>query len=351
MVKVFVENSCNPDVCSSYEITLENSVRDLKQAIEETEDISPAQQHLEVNDQSLDETYLLSEYGVTDGTLISLQSVDNNTLGQELSVSDSEEADEKEEDIFPVSSDSSISLEVPYSMDVTEEVTSIETQPRTERIIEVISWPLPQKQIAKEFTMKIGDRGHTFVNVLLDFDEDSSPTRVKVKLVSQAFGGRRISAISLQITVLDVEVVDVYPKRIKMSENEKIDYSATESQSSSSFMQNLAVNLPADVGIEVEAGKRKEKSRQVTETGTKTPAKMIVGNCMERNKVYWQVKEVETTMEKKGLHDGEHGDMWFTMKGEPTEIVYDCHVTHVSKDGKEAKKQAVSKSWFHRCFD
>jgi len=200
--------------------------------------------------------------------------------------------------------------------------------------------------------VKIADGGHTFVCVSLGIDKSCSgpTTRVRVKLVSKAFSSRRISAISLHITVPNAEVVDVFPKELIDSQKEMTNYSVQNEVSSSVGLRSIGVTLPAGPGIEIGVGGKRERNRKEVQSGKKYSAKTMLGNIVQNNMVYWQVKEAEIGCGGgKGL-DGEQGEMWFNLRGKPIDFEYDCRITHVGKDRKEKIKQAMSKSWFERCF-
>ncbi|KAK7441537.1 hypothetical protein VKT23_016530 [Stygiomarasmius scandens] len=66
-----------------------------------------------------------------------------------------------------------------------------------------------------KFLFKIADGGHSLVAITLEYEEFSSPddpTLVRAKVLCKSFETRRVSAISIHITIPDDEVIDVQPK-------------------------------------------------------------------------------------------------------------------------------------------
>ncbi|KAK7437582.1 hypothetical protein VKT23_018480 [Stygiomarasmius scandens] len=202
-----------------------------------------------------------------------------------------------------------------------------------------------------DFLVKIADRGHTLVYISLEYNHISSPddsTLVRVKVDCKSSGSRRISSFSLYITVPEDEVVELGPKEWIDSKEVVTDFFALDQRSAKYGFKGIGVNSPIGVGVDLNVEAMREQERQVSYQGTISSRKTIRGNIIKNNTIYWSVKEAVNGLGGDGI-EGEQGEMWFVLKGKPDTFEYDCQVEHV-KDLKKETKQAMSKSWFHRCF-
>ncbi|KAK7441540.1 hypothetical protein VKT23_016533 [Stygiomarasmius scandens] len=236
---------------------------------------------------------------------------------------------------------------------------SSDPDPINEEEISLIEGPrlkLPPFEYPKatplEFLFKVADGGHSLINVTLDYNEISSPdddtTLVRVKVLCQSFGTRRISAISIHITIPGDEIVDFEPKERFDSEEIVTKFAVRDRATVEYGLKSVGVNSPIGYGVQVGIGASKGKEREVGFQGKQSSRKMMMGNVIQGNTVCWSAKEALTGLGGNGL-EGEQGEMWFMLKGKPDVFEYDCRVTHV-KDQKEKTKQAMSKSWFQRHF-
>ncbi|KAK7444842.1 hypothetical protein VKT23_015160 [Stygiomarasmius scandens] len=201
-----------------------------------------------------------------------------------------------------------------------------------------------------EFRVNVADRGHSLVNISLEYDNFSSPddsTRVRVKIYCQGFGTRRISAIGLHITTPENKVVDFQPKYWKDSEVVETEYDSNDRETSQYGLQSFGVNF-AGVGVDADMGVTREKEQGMNYHGKQYSSKEINGSILQGDTVSWTFKEAVNGPGGSGL-DGESAEMWFELSGKPDRFEYDCLVTHV-KDRKEKVKQAMSRSWFQRYF-
>ncbi|KAK7444843.1 hypothetical protein VKT23_015161 [Stygiomarasmius scandens] len=197
-----------------------------------------------------------------------------------------------------------------------------------------------------EFRVNVADRGHSLVNISLEYDSFSSPddsTRVRVKIYCQSFSTRRISAIGLRITIPGNKVAELQPKDRRDSEVVETKYDSNDRDTTKWGFQGLGVNLPSGVGVDIDMEATREKERGINYHGTQHSSKEIKGSVLQSNTVSWTFKEAVNGPGGSGL-DGESGEMWFELSGKPDRFEYDCLVAHI-KDRKEKVKHAVSRSY------
>jgi len=202
-----------------------------------------------------------------------------------------------------------------------------------------------------DFFVKVADGGHTLVYISLEYNHISSPddsTLVRVKLDCKAAGVRRISSVSLHITIPGDEVVELEPKERIDSKEVVTEFVAIDQHGTNFGLEGVGVNSPVGVGVDVNVNATKKKERQVGHQGTISSRKTIRGNIIKNNTIYWSVKEAVNGLGGDGL-EGEQGEMWFVLKGKPSMFEYDCQIEHV-KDFKRQTKRAMSKTWFDRYF-
>ncbi|KAK7444745.1 hypothetical protein VKT23_015062 [Stygiomarasmius scandens] len=202
-----------------------------------------------------------------------------------------------------------------------------------------------------EFMVKIADGGHSLVNVSLEYKNLCSPddsTLIRVKVICKIFGNRRISAISIHITIPEDEVIEIHPKERVDPETVISEVAVREREITEYGLKSLGVNLPAGLGVEVGVGATKGKDREVAQKGTMYSRKIITGNIIQKDTVCWGFTEAVTAWGGNGL-TGEQGEMWFILKGKPDKFEYNCRITHI-KGQKERTKQTMSRSWFQRMF-
>jgi hypothetical protein len=202
------------------------------------------------------------------------------------------------------------------------------------------------------FEVKFADRGHSFINVSVDYDAFSSPedaTLVRVKVYCATLDNfRRISGVSLKIKIPDKEVVSIYPKESTGGTEFCTEFSLTENDTSGFGLQKLGLTTPAGFGADIEAGGHRDKGTEMNHKGSMRSKSTVRGNILERRTVVqWSIKEAAANQRLGYGVNGEQEEMGFILAGKPEKFEYDCAITHV-KDGKETVKQTMSRTWFQK---
>ncbi|KAF5365062.1 hypothetical protein D9758_010961 [Tetrapyrgos nigripes] len=205
-----------------------------------------------------------------------------------------------------------------------------------------------------DFEVKFADQGHSFLNVSLSYDEWSSPEEliiVQVKIyctTGDAF--RRISAVSLKISIPETEITAIYPEEKNGAMDLPTEFTTSEKETGAYGFQKLAINLPGGGGAEFEGGGNKGQENELSQKGTMHSRSTMQGSVLGRSSVvHWSIKEAAAN-EKVGYGiTGKQGEMGFVLKGKPDRFEYDCAVMHV-KNGKEDVKRKASRAWIQRLF-
>ncbi|GJJ10361.1 hypothetical protein Clacol_004587 [Clathrus columnatus] len=220
-----------------------------------------------------------------------------------------------------------------------EEVTDITKVP-----------PLPPFRFppaeGRTFRMPIADGGHSFLKLMVDYElaacPITTPTHVTISLLCSTYNNRRVSSVSVMLTIPQNTVIEV-----KIRENEahrkefRSEQEITESRSEEKQFNGLNIGALGTT-VDIEGGISKKHSIDDTEKGTKISRRKVDAGILEEDTIFWNLKAPMTKLDEDGLNGKE--SITFVLKKKPVKFNYECRVTHV-RNGVEKTVKRIPRDW------
>lgn len=206
--------------------------------------------------------------------------------------------------------------------------TPIPTLPDEIPKLDLPDFPYP-KTSPQFFTVKLGDKGLSFVEVAVTIKPLSTPAKrpqVDVLLKCCPAHPRRISSVVLTLAFQGNEVDDIQPT-VELGPETKTEIEKTNNKSKS-----ISGGLDRE-GITLGAEWKHEKGE--THSATRSTQMKISGLIKGADTALWSLTEDTGTGGQGGLPD--RVPMSFSLSYKPAKVVYECRVTSV-KDGSEKER-------------
>lgn len=194
------------------------------------------------------------------------------------------------------------------------------------------------------FDVPIGDHGHSFLTISANYEFSScptDPTHVTIKLLSATHHTRRISGISLLITMdPDNCLTNIQTQENAIPEEPThTDQKVTTTKSKEGQISGFNIGV-GGTSIGIQGGVLSTYSVENAEKGSKTYRKEISAGLRGGSMIFWDLKASVTNLDEKGLQGEEN--ISFVVARKPERFKYNCRITH-AKDGVEKKFRRVSK--------
>lgn len=193
----------------------------------------------------------------------------------------------------------------------------------------------------RTFSRGFADRGHSLIEISIAYNREAvpgEPTILNVTLKCRAIG-KRVSEVSIHITVPNGEVEDVRsPSPMVLGR---------EGETQATFITRNEQRLGVDagvsyVGLAVSGTRVREEERSGTLPATQMS---ITGDSLRGDTASWLIKEATTLQGGAGL-PARLSDMSFTLTKQPEAFEFDCLVIVGGGKRYHMKSSENSPRWF-----
>ena len=208
-------------------------------------------------------------------------------------------------------------------------------KPRGIPPLPLLRFPEPDTTI---FDLPLGEKGHSHIEISLQYDSTAlpdQPTEVHVIAKCIAVGTRRISSLSLQITVRNNKVDNVKPEEV-LGPMRETDVGVTRRKQTHLY-GGVEAALGGVGGLNT--GIERTSETEEVEKGIHFSQMQIAGHTVGHFTAQWLMNEAKTANSGDGLPAKIPG-LSFRLVEKPREFKYDCYVISVV-DGKEKPHHGI----------
>ncbi|GJJ10414.1 hypothetical protein Clacol_004640 [Clathrus columnatus] len=196
------------------------------------------------------------------------------------------------------------------------------------------------------FHMPISDNGHSFLKLTVDYALTShpvDPTHVTISLLCTTHDIRRISSISVFITIPQSTVSDV-----QICENEahrkeiQTDQEVTETRSQDKHFDGINIGVHG-TSVSFQGGISQQHSIGNTVKASKVFRRKVDTGILKEDTIFWNLKAPMTRLDDDGLNGEEF--LTFVLTKKPVRFKYKCRVTHAVGNGVKKTTERISRDW------
>ncbi|GJJ10388.1 hypothetical protein Clacol_004614 [Clathrus columnatus] len=195
-----------------------------------------------------------------------------------------------------------------------------------------------------EFHMPISDHGHSFLKLTANYHRislPSDPTHVTFSLLCSTHDNRRVSSVSIFITIPESTVSKVEVCKNEAHEKEiQTDLEVAESREKTKHFDGANIGTHGTT-VGFQGGISKKHSIDYVEKGIKISRRIVNVGISKKDTIFWKLKAPMTNLDGEGLN-GEESITLILMK-KPAKFKYECRVTHV-KDGIKKTTERIFKN-------